>query len=27
VVIIGDDLFGPMTIDGVPRLLKKYESK
>lgn len=27
VVIIGDDLFGPLTIDGVPRLLKKYESK
>ncbi|MEK6755555.1 MAG: NAD(P)H-dependent oxidoreductase subunit E [Bacteroidota bacterium] len=27
VLIIGDDLFGPMTIDGVPRLLKKYQSK
>ncbi|MBA4312267.1 MAG: NAD(P)H-dependent oxidoreductase subunit E [Chlorobiaceae bacterium] len=27
VVIIGDDLFGPIKVDGVPRLLKKYESK
>jgi len=27
VVIIGDDLFGPITVDGVSRLLKKYESK
>jgi NADH:ubiquinone oxidoreductase subunit E len=27
VVIIGEDLFGPIRIDGVPRLLKKYQSK
>ena len=27
VVIIGEDLFGPIKADGVPRLLKKYESK
>jgi len=27
VVIIGEDLFGPMTIDGVQRLVKKYQSK
>ncbi len=27
VVIVGDDLFGPIKVDGVPRLLKKYESK
>lgn len=27
VVVIGDDLFGPMTIDSTQRLLKKYESK
>jgi NADH:ubiquinone oxidoreductase subunit E len=27
VVIIGEDLYGPMKVDGVPRLLKKYESK
>jgi NADH:ubiquinone oxidoreductase subunit E len=27
VVIVGDDLFGPIKVNGVPRLLKKYESK
>lgn len=27
VVIVGKDLFGPIKVDGVPRLLKKYESK
>jgi NADH:ubiquinone oxidoreductase subunit E len=27
VIIIGDDLFGPMTIDGTQRLIKKYQSK
>ncbi len=27
VVIVGDDLFGPIKVDGVPRLLKKYETK
>lgn len=27
VVIIGDDLFGPLNISGVQKLLKKYEKK
>jgi NADH:ubiquinone oxidoreductase subunit E len=27
VVVIGDDLFGPLTVDGVSRLIKKYQSK
>jgi NADH:ubiquinone oxidoreductase subunit E len=27
VVIIGDDLFGPIGVSGVPKLLKKYEPK
>ncbi len=27
VVIIGEDLYGPVTIQGVPRLLKKYNGK
>ena len=27
VVVIGEDLYGPLTVSGVPRLIKKYESK
>jgi NADH:ubiquinone oxidoreductase subunit E len=27
VVVIGDDLYGPLTVDGVTRLVKKYQSK
>lgn len=27
VVVINEDLYGPMKIEGVPRLLKKYEPK
>jgi NADH:ubiquinone oxidoreductase subunit E len=27
VIIIGNDLYGPLTVPGVPKLLKKYESK
>jgi NADH-quinone oxidoreductase subunit E len=27
VVVIGDDLFGPLKVDGVSRLLKKYDAK
>ena len=26
VIIVGDDLYGPITVNGVPKLLKKYES-
>lgn len=27
VVVIGEDLYGPLTVSGVPRLIRKYESK
>ena len=27
VIIVGEDLYGPITVNGVPKLLKKYEPK
>jgi NADH:ubiquinone oxidoreductase subunit E len=27
VIVIGEDLFGPLTVDGVSRLVKKYKSQ